>query len=371
MIFSKNVLLILLLFYSCSTAPTADETWNAARQKITENNSLQFKWKQYQDTRLYNKSQWIKGEIRYSKLAKSQYGFGFHTFFNDFVEDIYDGKTYKKIAHDLKVVWNLDTSNEENLNKSISTFVDFKAILNDYEFDYVSDTTISNQKMFVYQQIKDSETPEKKRFRFEHIFIIDAQTQLLHQLKTIAIQEDDTAQILTAYFTDYKISTEEYDFTAIDTSRFANYPSTISQEIIAKNTKDQVKKGDKIGKSKYLDINGNELALYGNNNKKTVIMFSYKDCGGCKLAMKAMKKKGFKIKDDINFYYSNPVDEASILASYLKKEQFSFPVFTKSSNMSKDFGIWSYPTFVVLDTKGKVEKVVMGYKEKEVNKILF
>ena len=100
-------------------------------------------------------------------------------------------------------------------------------------------------------------------------------------------------------------------------------------------------------------------------------MFSFKDCGGCKLAMKAMKKKEYKIKDNINFYYSNPVDEASILASYLEKEQFSFPVFTKESNMSKDFGIWSYPTFVVLDTKGKVEKVIMGYKKKEVDKVLF
>ena len=163
MAFSKNILLILIFFYSCSTAPTADETWNAARQKITENNSLQFKWKQYRDTRLLNRSQWIGGEVRYSKLAESQYGFGFHTFFSDFGEDIYDGKTHKSIIHDLKVIWNLDTSDEEKISKSISTFVDFRAILNDYEFDYISDTTISNQKMFVYQQIKDSETPDKKR----------------------------------------------------------------------------------------------------------------------------------------------------------------------------------------------------------------
>ncbi|MGB0982502.1 MAG: TlpA family protein disulfide reductase [Saprospiraceae bacterium] len=363
----------LVLIQSCSKTPSADEVWKASTDKFKNTTSYQFKYKQHQNNRLNGEvNLFLEGEVRYSKLAKSQYGFGFHTFFNNYAENIYNGqKTYKNIDHDLEVIWTLDASDEEAIKERPSLFADYQVILNDYEFEYISDTIVRNRKMFVYHDIEGKTS--KREIRIERVFLIDIKSQLPYMLKKMSINNktQDTLQILKTTLNYFKFSENEYNFASIDSSAFSNYSINIVREQKRKEVKkDQIKEGHFLKKSNYTDIDGNEFPLYGKGGKKTVIMFSFKDCGGCKLAMKAMSKRKFKIKKDLNFYYSNSTDPVSTIQPYLKEKQFPFPIFTKKSDIAKDFGIYSYPTFVLIDANGKIEKVISSYN-KEVEAILF
>ena len=83
-----------------------------------------------------------------------------------------------------------------------------------------------------------------------------------------------------------------------------------------------------------------------------------------------MKKEGYKIKEGLNFYYSSPLDKSSTLQSYLQKKEFPFGAFSEESQMNEDFSVYSFPTFVLIDSEGVVSKVVSGYGE-EVAEIVF
>ncbi len=64
------------------------------------------------------------------------------------------------------------------------------------------------------------------------------------------------------------------------------------------------------------------------------------------------------------------MDEASKLRTYLKQKDFPFISFGKGSLMNDNFKVAGFPTFVLIDEEGGVERVIGGYDE-EVGTLLF
>ena len=99
-------------------------------------------------------------------------------------------------------------------------------------------------------------------------------------------------------------------------------------------------------------------------------MFGFIGCGNCEYAFREMKKKKFAVRSDIDLVYSSPVDAVSKLQTYLKKKEFPFTGFGEGSRMNDNFKVAGFPTFVLIDEQGGVERVIGGY-DKEVEAILF
>ena len=99
-------------------------------------------------------------------------------------------------------------------------------------------------------------------------------------------------------------------------------------------------------------------------------MFSFIGCGGCEYAMREMKNKDFAIRDGLELMYSSPVDKSVALPRYFKKKTFPFVGFGEEGLMNENFNVASFPTFVLINEEGSVERVMRGYDE-EVEQILF
>jgi thioredoxin-related protein len=365
-IFNFNLLafLGLLVLMACSNSQNAEVVLNNAILKAQTYSTFQYEFETHWDNRFNETTFGFDAQIVHSQLRSSHHGF------------IYDGKDYYEIDHTTQVIIKTPTS----ILKDDEAYFDAQIVLNatpmnipDFDtFSHHFDTIINDQPYFIYQLFteKPSMSDTTKTVRNEQFYFINIENEWLTSVKHISMIDTDTLQIIDYHFTNIELHKEAFDFERIDRASSQQYIETSEQDMEKSKAIALIKKGDLLKKQTYLDVDEQEVEVYGKANNKTLIMFSFIGCGGCEYALREMKNKHFDIKQGIDLMYSSPVDKASTLKSYLEKKAFKGVGFSKESKMNDDFSIWSYPTFVLVSSKGKVENVLYGYTD-EVEKILF
>lgn len=153
-----------------------------------------------------------------------------------------------------------------------------------------------------------------------------------------------------------------YRFDVTDRLADLKYKWTTTREEEINEDYESIEIGQKINQNSFIDVHGNSLEIT-NTNRTSIIMFSFIGCAGCEVALKNMEKRHFSFKNDIDFYYSSPVDRSSVLQKYLSKKNYMFNAFGKESKMNNYFKIYDYPTYVILDGEGMVEEIELDYDE--------
>ena len=111
------------------------------------------------------------------------------------------------------------------------------------------------------------------------------------------------------------------------------------------------------------DLNGKPIVLEDLRGKRVVLDFSTLNCGYCKLAIKYVSPPKYQMDESVVWLYINPQDDREKLEKYQDKLNVPFPVVPLPAEVGITYGVWAYPTFVVVDEEGKVEQVYMGYSE--------
>ena len=119
------------------------------------------------------------------------------------------------------------------------------------------------------------------------------------------------------------------------------------------------------------DINNNPVKLSDFIGKPIVLNFWASWCGPCKSEMPHFDECYKEIGDDINFlminltdgYYGETVAKAS---SYIKSENYSFPVFyDTTSEAAITYQVYSIPTTYFIDANGNLVAKATGAINKE------
>lgn len=363
-------IVILVGLASCKKEERPDDILHQTIHKLEDSQNVRFKYVSHWDNRFNESTFSDTAAVNYSRIDDSFHGFGFHVNTHN-SECIFDGKRLKIVEHKEKKVVNF---NEEEINSDSSYFSGF--MFWDFSPREILtadiDTVWQEPSYFIYQSIGENKSKNggEEVVRNEKLFYVDSETKLIDRIKRLSINNGDTAQIITHYFTDYHFSEEPILFSDIERSKSAGYAEVNEEDLENERMEEATEAGEMIIKQNYKDVTGERISLIGEPTSKTLIMFSFIGCGGCEYAMKELKKADYKINEQVNLYYSSPHDKNTTLKKYLDKKGFPFKAFSKESNMSEDFSVFLYPTFVLINSEGVIEKTMSGYGD-EVREIIF
>lgn len=380
-----NILFILavtvLLLVGCETPRSGDASTDAIEVlEATRNNLLttpthRYRFRSFWDNRFASSTYADSMEITYSYLPDSELGFGFHATGND-ADILYNGKDELRIDHIKRKV--VRTTAAE-IGKDSAFFVnrmcfhgDPKALPTPVELDRITDTVIGGKPLYVYSI--SSSTPSVanpgKDIVATRIFYLDPERKVVERIRNVSHAEGDTLQVIDYFFSDYTFSDDYHEFGAADRKESLAYREVSKADDSKERQSGLIRPGDQLHRADYPDIHGEKQLIYGKAGKKTLVMFSFIGCGGCEYAMREMKKRNFAVRSEVDLVYSSPIDEPAALPVYLKKKDFPFNSFGKDSRMNDNFKVAEFPTFVLIDEQGGVERVIGGY-DAEVEEILF
>lgn len=365
--------------YSCKERrPTHESVLGAAIAKIKSSRCVQYEYHSLWDNRFNESTFADSARIIYAKMdpESSPHGFGFYASGRG-TEMVYDGSSYKQIRHADKMIVRYDMADvgaDSNYFSSLMIFLSTPFELTEkMTFTTVFDTVMEGEKYFVYTTQREfpSSQDSNKLITDQKLYFIGVKDQLIRQIKKInMVDKKDTSQIITYHYQGLGFEETPYDFREVENPSSLKYMEISDRDLDSETYLKQIKEGTKLKRRTYSDIQDEEIFLYGNPENQTMIMFSFIGCGGCEYAMKKMKEQAFRFKKGLQLYYSSPLDNKSVLQSYLHKKEFPYNAFSKESNMNEDFDIFSYPTFVLIAPDGTVAQVISGYDE-EVEAILF
>lgn len=111
------------------------------------------------------------------------------------------------------------------------------------------------------------------------------------------------------------------------------------------------------------DINGKEFNLANTKGKVVVLNFWFIECVPCKIEMPALNKLVDTYKgQDVEFIgIANNNKEA--LMKFLKTTEFKYRIIPNGLSIANTWSVGGFPTNVVIDKKGKVTFLEMGFIE--------
>lgn len=370
-----------LLLLRCETsnvggAPAdAISVLEATRTKMLANPTHQYTVAMHWDNRFASSTNRDTVAITYSKLAGSQLGFGLHVVEKN-EELLYDGKDRLDIDHVRRKVVRTtaaEIGQQTNYLDNLTFFHnDPKDLPEQEDLSSITDTIRNGKQEYVFATTRFNPTTydASKEVSTTRQYFIDPEQRTITRIRKSTHVENDTIQVIDYFFDDFTFSDTPFDFGVLDRPAPADYRELTDTENDEERLAGLVKPGQQLHRSDYTDINNEEQLLYGRAGKKTVVMFSYVGCGGCEYALREMKQKEFAVKEGIALVYSSPLDEAPALQAYLKKKAFPFTGFGKRSLMNENFKVAAFPTFVLINEAGVVERVIGGY-DQEIAGILF
>ncbi len=358
-----------------NTSTEAAAILDATHSKMRDTPTHHYRFRSFWDNRFASSTYEDSMRITYSYLPGSELGFGFHAAGENY-EMIYDGQDNLEIHHtERKVVRTTAAEIDKDssyFQHSMSFHGDPKALPAFSEVSKFSDTLVGGKRLFVYAVSSSGPSADdsSKSIVSTKEYYLDPELHLVERIRYLSHVEQDTSQTIDYFFTDYTFSDERYTFGESDRKKSLAYREISEADNDEERLAGLVKAGDQLHRPDYTDINGKEQLLYGKAGKKTVVMFSFIGCGGCEYALREMKKKDFAVRDGIELMYSSSVDKSAALPRYFKKKAFPFVGFGKETMMNDNFKVAAFPTFVLINEDGGVERVMGGY-DQEVADVLF
>lgn len=357
---------VIIIGLSCTEKEPSSNILDMTKEKITNNRLATYNYESFWDNR-FNDSEFR--DTNYIELERSKenlHGLVFHISDSSYV-DFFDGVNQREVDHSKGIVINHDSEKialdstyfmfRMNLMAKPSHFLDIDST-------YASkDSIIEGKEVVIFTSFKE-EDYDSEIFKTVSSYMIDKSSYKPWMIKTTTIKEKDTSQVLTHYFQNLKFSNNSIDFSKLQSHvQELGYAEITSNQMQAEYQEKQIQIGSKVPIDNYENILGEETKICGRSGKRTVLMFSFIGCGGCKYAMKEMKKKNFEYNEDIDFYYSSPVDKNAALEEYLSKQGFDGIGFGKESKMNESFNAYSFPTFFIIDSSGTLTNVYHGYSD--------
>lgn len=83
-----------------------------------------------------------------------------------------------------------------------------------------------------------------------------------------------------------------------------------------------------------------------------------------------LREHDLLLSKSVNLYYSSFQNESSVIKKYLEDKQLFKNGFGKESNMIDVFRLPTSPTFVLIDSNGKIRNIIEGYDDSVLSSII-
>ena len=280
-----------------------------------------------------------------------------------------DDKVYVYQNNELKVINHKNKKNRIVLPKHFKDQKQFESVADNqlafkkwspivllkYDWEFLKDTLIENKELKNYRRITTDTVIEGKAVRTEQHIFLNSDAELT-RFERRNYNNGIKSQVLVFNYTDYKFA---------DTSNLIVYQPpadyTTQYGIPRKKELKQLEVGQKVPFFKAATMKGDSISTNDFKKKKYVLNFSVINCGNCKLTLDYMNQEDFIYNDKVPMIYINPEDYAEKMKIYMEGINVPFPVITEAKEIANNFGVNSYPRFFVIDERGIIEKIQIGY----------
>lgn len=230
-----------------------------------------------------------------------------------------------------------------------------------HEWSYEKDSIIENTNLKNYKRVVFDSVVDGVAVRTEqHIFInSDA---FLTRFERRNFQDGKNSQTLTFLYSDYKQEDNTQPFNYQIPNSYSTQYGIITKKIKKLNEGDLVPKfASKTMKGKLIDNKHFE-------GKKYLLNFSVINCGNCKLSLDYMNQESYTYNSEIPMIYINPEDNSDSMKVYMEDINVPFPIITNAKEIAENFGVNSYPRFFLVNEKGIIEDIQIGYSKEFLDK---
>ena len=184
--------------------------------------------------------------------------------------------------------------------------------------------------------------------------------------KEIIIRGSDTLQIQNHFFKNIRYDLKN-DNEAVKIGEIhPSYKILKSNEDLPFG-KESIKEGEKLVKKIFKDIENNSIKIVNSEKKHTLIVFSFIGCTPCEIALKQLKEDKMEIVNEVDLYYSSFQNSNSAVKKYLENKGIFHNAFGIESKMIDEFRLPVGPTFVLIDSNGRIKKIIEGFDDSVLN----
>lgn len=233
------------------------------------------------------------------------------------------------------------------------------------DWAYTGDTTFTGTPARRYEYISYDEVNDSTHYRtIEQLYLADEAARPLGR-RMINTADGRINQVISYTYRNYAIDANG-PLTYTPPAGYAEMTQTAfdkSQE--AQN----IAVGEPAPDFTAATIDGDTFRLSDYRGKKVLLDFSFIGCGGCELAMKVFNRPGFKLKEGMTGVYLSPMNDSGEIDKYYKDKGMPFLALPEAREAVRLYGVFSYPTFVIIDEQGVVEWVTSGFSEETMERL--
>jgi len=224
-------------------------------------------------------------------------------------------------------------------------------------WSYAKDTVIEKIRLSDYRFVERDTIYNGKHVMVELHLFVNTVTSLPERYERRSLLEGKSQQTVIFLYSKYKLDKKGGTLTYTP-------PAGFRTEIFGQGEKlRELKVGEPAPLFSTVDINGKPVKLEDFRGKKVLLDFSTINCGYCKQALDHMTQDNFNFPAHLVGLYINPTDKKDAIARYSEKVTIPFMVVPDAREIGKQYGVYGYPTFYVIDEQGLIEKVVVGYEK--------
>lgn len=343
----------ILLLLACNNEPL--ELLNNAKDKINDSGLISYK----------QVALWPNpvGKVDTLKLSsffyKNENAYSNYDFIGlrDKSATIYINKSFQKINHKDSMVLVYPKEKEEPfIKENIILMFSPITIINKPSWRYAKDTIMQGRKYREYERIEMDTIMDGHKVYVENSIFINTSSALLERFERRSFFNGEKGQKIVHHFLEYKLNHEGEPLAY-------KFPEKYKTRIFQDRWKSPLTKGQEAPLFNAKDIQGNQINLKDLQGKKVLLNFSVINCAYCKIALEHFNREDYQISDKVFGIYINPMDRKSDVLDYAGKVSIPFPVIAGVKGMDDLYGISVYPTFILIDEQGRVEKVINGYRK--------
>jgi thiol-disulfide isomerase/thioredoxin len=219
----------------------------------------------------------------------------------------------------------------------------------------LADTTIGDKSFYVADVILTNETLNSlgdyvkttKDLKFSYKLIIDKITYMPVEVLQHTL---NTKDINRTVFTSINFSPAERPETSWYSSSYESYTLKKDEKV------ELIKPGVKAPDAQLTYFKDQQAVTAGTFKRKLVLIeFWIKDCGHCIEAVPLLNAMNAKYKGkDFKLLAVNSYDTKSMINLFINRNSVKYDVLTGDKKIDKDYGIYGFPTVVLIDKSGTI-----------------
>lgn len=356
------VLIFFIFFAGCQENP--EDLLARARNNIKTAKTLEYRSETYwQNPYLADSLNELTYRHNIFQLQKDNpLGYEYRSMGEDY-DVLFEQDDYILVNHKAKVLKQYpDLDNNDHrafLDRVTGTVTEYSPInhLSKSNWEYSRDTIMMDKNVSLFIRIDRDTVYKGQKVLVKHYLFIDREDALVRRFERKLFHDSDKVQQLT-YFNYLDIELDK-DLPISAYEAPEGYQTRIGDKVPLK----LLTAGTAAPNFSLPTITGDTITLADLRGKKVMLDFSVINCGFCAAALKHINRPDFDRDPNVVWLYINPADAPEAMEAYAVKMKISFEVLLNANETRKAYGVSGFPTFFLIDEKGVIEAVKVGYGE--------